>query len=186
VSPAILTDSYFEFKRAQSEAMRLVPPVIKQIGEEFGQKFGRGYGLFEEYRLDDAEVAIVVMGSTAGTARVAIDGLRRQGHRVGMLKLRSFRPFPHQELAQTLSRFKAVAVMDRSDSMSSFGGPLFIEIRSALYDLKARPTLVNYIYGLGGRDIKVPMIEQVFQDLLRIREGGTAENLISYLGVRED
>jgi pyruvate ferredoxin oxidoreductase alpha subunit len=185
VSPALLQDSFFEFKRVEAEAMRKAKDVVVAVGKEFGKTFGRHYGLFESYCLEDAEVAIVVMGSTAGTAKVAIDELRAKGQKVGMLKLRCFRPFPYVEMAQALRHLKALGVMDRSDTFSSFGGPVFNEIRSALYDEPKKPIIQNTIYGLGGRDINTEDIKGLFERILRVAESGRSDSLVSYLGVRE-
>ncbi|MDI6827597.1 MAG: transketolase C-terminal domain-containing protein [Armatimonadota bacterium] len=181
-----LTDFYFEHKRSQAEPMFHALPIIEEIGAEFGEKFGRKYGLFEEYYLDDAELAIVVLGSTAGTAKVVINELRKKGIKAGMLKLRVFRPFPEKQIAEILSRIKAVAVLDRSDGMAGTGGPVYAEVRSALYDCENRPTVVNYIYGLGGRDINLDHIASVFADLEAISKNGKRPHkAITYLGVRE-
>ncbi len=181
------TDYYFEHKRQTIEAMRNAKGIVAKIGQEFGEKFGRSYGFFEEYRLEDAEIAIVVLGSTAGTAKVVVDELREtglkpgKGIKAGLLRLRLFRPFPYQELAQALSRIPRIAVMDRSDSLNSAGGPVFTEIRSALYDLDTRPKIVNYIYGLGGRNIDLAQIRSVYEDLATNK----TDELVRYLGVRE-
>lgn len=185
VSPALLQDAYFEFKRVESEAMRKAKDVVVAVGKEFGQKFGRSYGLFEPYHLEDAEVAVLVMGSTAGTAKVAIDELRAKGQKVGLLKLRCFRPFPFVELAGALKHLKVLGVMDRADTYSSFGGPVFNEIRSALYDEPRKPVMLNTIYGLGGRDIRTDDILGLFDRLLRVAKEGRTDGLVSYLGVRE-
>ena len=180
------TDYYFEHRRSIAEPMFHAHKVIEQVGAEFGQKFGREYGLFEQYRMDDAEMAIVVLGSTAGTAKVVIDELRASGIKAGMLKIRMFRPFPYTQIAEALKGVKAVAVMDRSDGMAGFGGPVFGEIRSALYDSDSRPIIVNYIYGLGGRDCTLAHIEEVYDDLKSIvKHGKTPVQLVKYLGVRE-
>ena len=180
-----LQDYYFEHRMQLADAVRKSKDVIVQVGKEFGEKFGRSYGLFEEYKMDDAEVCILVMGSTAGTTKVAVDRLRKEGKKVGMLKLRVFRPFPFEELAEVLGKVSVVAVMDRADSNDSFGGPLFDEVRSALYDLKTRPLTTNYIYGLGGRDITVEDIECVYNELLNIAKKGEVDQMVNYLGVRE-
>jgi pyruvate ferredoxin oxidoreductase alpha subunit len=185
VSPALLQDAFFEFKRVESEAMRKAKDVVVSVGKEFGQKFGRSYGLFEPYHLEDAEVAILVMGSTAGTAKVAIDELRAKGQKVGLLKLRCFRPFPYVELAGALKHLKVLGVMDRADTYSSFGGPVFNEIRSALYDEPGKPVMLNTIYGLGGRDIRTDDILGLFDRLLKVAGEGRTDGLVSYLGVRE-
>ncbi len=180
-----LQDYYFEHKRPVAEAMRNAKNVIVEVGRDFGKKFGRTYGLFDAYKLDDADVAIVVLGSTAGTARVVVDELRDKKIKAGMLKLRVFRPFPSQEISQALARVKAVAVMDRSDSFNSSGGPVFSEVRSALYDVAIKPKILDFIYGLGGRDIKTADIHSVFGALTKILKTGKVEALVSYLGIRE-
>jgi len=179
-----LQDYYFEHRYAVAEAMRSVNEVILEVGKDFGKKFGREYGLFEEYKLSDADIAIVALGSTAGTAKAVVDSLREKKIKAGLLKLRVFRPFPHAEIASALSKMKAVAVMDRSDSLSSAGGPLFTEIRSALFDMAIKPKLINFIYGLGGRDISKEEIESIFSELGSIAKTGTIKDLFNYLGVR--
>ena len=179
-----LQDYYFEHKYAVAEAMRGAKNIILEVGKEFGKKFGRQYGLFEEYRLNDAEIAIVALGSTAGTAKAVVDALRDANVKAGLLKIRVFRPFPHEEIASVLSKIKAVAVMDRSDSFSSAGGPVFTEIRSALFDFAVKPKLVNYIYGLGGRDISKEEIKGIYDGLGEIARTGKIKNVFNYLGVR--
>ncbi|MBU0501776.1 MAG: pyruvate ferredoxin oxidoreductase [Candidatus Margulisbacteria bacterium] len=175
-----LQDYYFEHKMPIAEAMTASKEVILKVGQDFGQKYGREYGLMEKYQLDDAEVAIVAMGSTCGTARVVIDELRAQGVKVGMLKLRVFRPFPAAEIVEALAGIKTIAVLDRSDSFNSQGGPLYTEIRSAMYDAKNKPALSNYIYGLGGREINLEDLKQIFTEQKSNQSGK-----IVYFGVRE-
>jgi len=185
--PLDFYDYYFEHKRQQVEAMEHARSVIIEVGKEFGQKFGRSYGLFEAHHLEDAEVAIVVLSSTAGTARVVVNQLRAQGLKVGLLKPRVFRPFPAQELAEALAHVQAIGVMDRSISFGAMGnaGPLFLELCAALQIYGGDMPIVNYIFGLGGRDIVPSQIEQVAHDLLRIVETGERGDLVRYLGVRE-
>ena len=144
---------------------------------------GRKYGLFEEYKLDDAEVAIVVINSTAGTAKTAIDEMRKEGKKVGLLKIRVFRPFPMEEIAEALKHVKMVAVMDKSEGFSAAGGPVFAEVRSALYDCNPRPKMVNYVYGLGGRDVTVAHIREIFETLLREKDG-EVKDTYRHFGVR--
>ncbi len=180
-----LQDSYFEARRQIADAMSRVAPVIEEVGEEFGRVSGRKYGLFEAHRLEDAEVAVVAINSAAGTARAVADSLRAKGIRAGVLKIRVFRPWPWRQIAEALGGTKAVAVLDRADGLSSVGGPLFPEIRSALYDWRERPLVVDYIYGLGGRDIGPEDIEHVFNDLLHIKDEGSVAEPVTYLGVRE-
>jgi pyruvate ferredoxin oxidoreductase alpha subunit len=179
------TDYYFEHKRNQIEGIENAPPVIEAVGKEFGQKFGREYGFFEEYRMDDAELCIVVMSSAAGTCKDAIDELRSEGKRIGLLKPRIFRPFPYKKIAEALGKMKAIAVLDRSSSPGAFGAPLFTEVRSALYDYAQRPYIVNYVYGLGGRDIKVEHFKEVALKLEKIAETGKVEEIYGYINLRE-
>jgi pyruvate ferredoxin oxidoreductase alpha subunit len=178
------TDYYFEHKRQQIEALKESKKIIIDVSKEFSSKVGRDYGLFEKYKLDDADLAIVAMGSTAGTAKVVVDSLREKGMKAGLLKPRVFRPFPKEEMAQALKNLKAVAVMDRSDSMNAQEGPVCLEVKAALYDAKINKTVLNYIYGLGGRDIKLEDIVHIYNELADAAAG--KEKLkINYLGVRE-
>jgi pyruvate ferredoxin oxidoreductase alpha subunit len=183
--PLDLQNYYMEHKRQQVEAMKHAKKAILDVAARFKESFGRSYGLFEEYKLDDAELAVLCMGSATGTTKVVIDKLREEGIKVGMLKLRVFRPFPAEEIAQALQNVKALAVMDRSDSFGAAGGPLFNEVSAALYDLDSRPQIINYIYGLGGRDLGLNDIQQVFDRLQRIAQGEPVGQKSDYLGVRE-
>lgn len=183
--PLDLQDFYFEHKRQQAEAMENAKEVILEVGKEFGKISGRNYGFFEKYKLDDAEMAVVVMNSAAGTAKDVVDELRAQGKKAGLLKLRVFRPFPHKEIAEALKGVKAIGVMDRAETFSGFGGPMFAPIRAAMYDLNAGNTIVDYIYGLGGRDVVPQDIKKVFEDLETIVNKGKYDKLVTYLGVRE-
>ncbi len=179
------TDFYFEHRRQLAEPMEAAPGVVKQIGEEYGKLTGRKFGLYEGYMLDDADYVMVLLGSTAGTAKTIIPELRAKGIKAGLLKLRMFRPFPYDEVASLLAGRKAVAVMDRSDGLAGLGGPLFGEIRSALYEAKERPPLADYVYGLGGRDCGPAQLMQVFEDMQKMAVTGAAANRVNYLGVRE-
>ncbi|MGI6610265.1 MAG: pyruvate ferredoxin oxidoreductase [Limnochordia bacterium] len=183
--PVDFTDYYFEHKRQQFEGMLQAKSAILEVAAEFEKISGHSYGLFETYRLEDAEMAIVVLSSAAGTSRYVVDKLRRKGEKVGLLKLRVFRPFPAEELAEALKDVPVLAIMDRTDSFTGQGGPLFAETRSALYDLEKRPKMVNYIYGLGGRDVRVESIESVYRDLDIIRRTGVVGPRVRHLDVRE-
>jgi len=185
VGPLDLQDFYFEHKMQQAAAAENVKDVVLDVAEEYAELSGREYGLFEEYKLDDAEIAIVALGSTTGTAKGAVDNLRENGVQAGLLKIRLYRPFPAEEIADVLDNLEAVAVLDRAETFSTTGGPLFADIRAALYDNKADVEAVNYIYGLGGRDIKVEEIETVYNDLEEIVASSTVEERVQYLGVRE-
>jgi pyruvate ferredoxin oxidoreductase alpha subunit len=185
VGPIDFTDYYFEHKRSQIAGIENSPRVIEEVGKEFGRLFGRPYGFFEEYKMDDADLAIVVMSSAAGTGKDAVDELRAEGQKIGLLKPRIFRPFPHIQIAEALKKTSAVAVLDRSSSPGAFGAPLFTEIRSALYDYEKRPKLVNYVYGLGGRDIKVEHFKEVAGKLAHIADSGKADEMLGYINLRE-
>jgi len=179
-----LTDYYFEHKRQQIEAMKDSKAVILDVAKEFKDKFGREYGLFEKYNVDGADCVIVALGSTAGTAKVVIDELRSKGLKVGLLKGRVFRPFPKEEIAEALKGAKAIAVMDRSDSMNANEGPLCLEVKAALFDKGLGKILLNYIYGLGGRELKPQDIEFIYKELAEAIKGKTKDK-VNYLGVRE-
>ncbi|MBS4031948.1 MAG: pyruvate ferredoxin oxidoreductase [Clostridiales bacterium] len=177
---------YFEVKRAQAQGMLNASAVIKKVGTEFAGISGRSYDFFETYRLEDAEYAIIALGSAAGTARTAVDELREQGERVGLLKLRMFRPFPAQELVDALSHIKAAAVLDRSDTLAgSIGGPVFVELRSAFYEAEKKPRLYNFIYGLGGRELDINMMKQTVETIQTGMSDGVVQSSVAYLGVRE-
>ena len=184
VGPLDLYDYYFEHKRQQAEGMMQAKDVIESVAKEYEALTGRKYDYFEEYRLDDAEVAVVVLGSSAGTAKDAVDTMRERGVKAGILKLRVFRPFPYNEIMTALKGLKAIGVMDRSDSFSGFGGPVFNEVRAALYDAPEKPFTASYIYGLGGRDLNVEDVCKVFEDMKKAADGSSV-NKLNYLGVRE-
>ncbi len=185
--PLDFYDYYYEHKRQQVDGMEHASRVIMEVTAEFNQKFGREYGLFESYRLDDAEVAVVVVNSAAGTAKVVVDQLREEGLKVGLLKPRLFRPFPAKELADALRHLKAVAVMDRSISFGAMdnAGPLFLELVAALAVHGVQVPMADYVFGLGGRDILPGEIESVYRDMLRTAETGQVERMVTYLSVRE-
>ncbi len=182
-------DYYFEFKRQQTEALSHVPKVVKEVGQEYGKLTGRYYDLFDPYEMDDAEIAIVVLASTAGTARTVVKKLRKEGIKIGLLKPRLYRPFPAREMVEALKGCKVVGVMDRSIAFGSMEGcgPLYLDICAAFFaygDGKA-PKVVDYIFGLGGRDIKPHEIEGMARELIRIAETGEVKQLVGYIGLRE-
>jgi len=187
MGPIALPNYYFEFKRQQEEAMQNALRVIQQVHDEYAKLSGRSYGngLVEDYKLDDAEVATVCVGSAAGTMKTVVDDLRQEGVKAGLLRLRAFRPFPVEAVRSALENVKAVAVMDKSMSFGGNGGAVFHEVRHALYDAKVRPFVVDYIYGLGGRDTGPKEFRRVYADLHRIAHDGRVEKLVHYLGLRE-
>jgi pyruvate ferredoxin oxidoreductase alpha subunit len=160
-------------------------PKILEVAKDFEKATGRKYGLFEEYKMEDAEAAIVVLNSTAGTAKDVVDDLRSQGKKVGLLKIRVYRPFPIEQLNKALSRCKAVAVMDRADSLNGAGGPVFTDLTSAMFGRVDGVKVINYIYGLGGRDVKTDDIKVVYDELLKIAKTGKVDSVFNYLGIRE-
>jgi pyruvate ferredoxin oxidoreductase alpha subunit len=178
------TDFYFEHRRQLADAMEKAKKVISEVGREFGVEFGRSYGFFEDYKLKEADYVIIAIGSTAGTAKVVVDELRNRGVKAGLLKLRVFRPFPVEELKEVTRNIKAIAVLDRADTLSTNGGPLFQEVSTALYEEKTKPKMINYLYGLGGRDITPQDLEAVYKELLRLAAGEGIKK-VQYLGVRE-
>ena len=184
IGPLDLQSFLFEHKYQQAEAMRNAKKVIAEVSKEFEELTGRKYSFFEEYKLDDAEIAIVCMNSTAGTTKFVVDELRKKGVKAGLLKIRMFRPFPSEEVAQVLSKLKAVAVLDKSDSLNGAGGALFEDVVSGMYVAKSQVPVVNYVYGIGGRDTTAKDIESVFSDLSEIAKTGNIENPYRYLGVR--
>jgi pyruvate ferredoxin oxidoreductase alpha subunit len=167
--------------------MRNAVKVIQQVHDEYGELTGRHYGdgLLERYRLEDAETAIVCLGSTAGTIKTVVDELRAEGTKVGLLRIRSFRPFPAAGIVEALGKVKAVAVMDKSMSFGGNGGAVFHEVRHALYDASTRPYVVNYVYGLGGRDTTPSQIRRIYEDLQKILRAKRVEDLVRYVGLRE-
>ena len=177
---------YMEAKRQQAQAMMDAKDVIKKVGAEFGQMTGRTYGLIEKYEMEDAEEAIVIIGSSAGTAKEAVNELRTQGKKVGLVKIRAFRPFPAEEIAEALKGVKAFAAMDKDDSFNAHCGPLFAEISASLYAAGvSAPKGINYIYGLGGRDVRVESIQHVFTELEQIVRTEKTGETYRYLDVRE-
>jgi pyruvate ferredoxin oxidoreductase alpha subunit len=178
-------DYFFEHKRQQWEGLNKALRVIPEIGEEFGKLTGRYYGLIEPYMLDDADVAIVIIGSAGGAVRVAVDEMRASGVKAGMLKIRCFRPFPADAIAQALEGKGAVAVLDRSSCFGGEGLPVFTEVCSALFVRNIPLKVVNYVYGLGGRDTVPAEFCQIYHNLLRIAETGDAKPVFRYLGLRE-
>jgi len=187
MGPLDLYDYYFEHKRQQEEAMQKAPQIIKQIHDDYEKISGRRYGdgLIDPYRLEDAEIATVCVGSTTGTVKTVVDQLRTEGIKAGVLRLRTYRPLPTQNIIDALKNVKAIAVMDRSHSFGAVGGPMFHEMRHVFYDAQTHPHLVNYIYGLGGRDMPQNLINKIYQDLSKILRTNRVEKLVQFIGVRE-
>ena len=187
MGPIAMPDYYFEFKRQQEEAMKNALFVIQKVNNEYAEVSGRSYGngLVDAYCLEDAEVAVVCLGSTAGTIKTVVDELRKEGVKAGLLRIRTFRPLPVEEIRRALENVKAVAVMYKSMSFGGNGGAVFHEVRHVLYDAKAHPYVVNYIYGLGGRDTSPRGLRRIYEDLHRILQTQRVKKSIQYLGLRE-
>lgn len=185
VGPLDLYDFYIEHKRGQWEAYGPAKQAVIEVGQAFGETFGRYYGLLEPYHLDDAELVIVAISSTAGTIKDVVEERRERGERVGLLKIRCFRPFPAQEIAELLGQAKAVAVMDRAASFGGGWGTVYPEILAALYAAGKQVPAVNYIYGLGGRMIVPEDIHQVYDELMQVAAAGELAQPTRWLGVRE-
>lgn len=185
VGPYSVTDYYMEAKRNQAEGTRHVEQVVLDVAKEFAELSGREYGLFEAYRLDDAERAVVMIGSAAGTTKDAIDRLREKGEKVGLLKIRLYRPFPAEAIADALKNVKAIAVMDRAEGYTNHGGPLGADVMAALFRARSTALATNIIYGLGGRDVRVEDMEQVFEDLQVMIDQDDAGETYRYMGLRE-
>jgi pyruvate ferredoxin oxidoreductase alpha subunit len=186
VGPYAASNYCMEAKKAQAEAMKRAKQVILDVAKEFESITGQSYGFFEGYRLEDADYAIVAIGSVCGTAKDAVDRIREKGLRVGLLKIRVFRPFPAEEIAAALKHCKAIAIMDRSEGYNAVGGPLGAEVTAALYRAKCQAETVNIMYGLSGRDVRVSDIEQIFENLVRLSEGEQVyDETCPYLGLRE-
>ncbi|MGN1298460.1 MAG: transketolase C-terminal domain-containing protein [Candidatus Scatovivens sp.] len=184
VGPLDLQHHLFEHKKQQADAMRNAKKVILQVSEEFEKMTGRKYGFFEEYKMDDSEIVIVCMNSTAGTAKFTADKLREKGIKAGVLKVRVYRPFPAEEIAKALKDQKAIAVLDKSDSLNAAGGALFEDVVAGMFTNNINVPTVNYVYGIGGRDTTVEDLEKVYEDLSKIAKEGKVENPYRYLGVR--
>ncbi|MGN1275500.1 MAG: pyruvate ferredoxin oxidoreductase [Floccifex sp.] len=185
VGPYAISSYVMEARKAQEEALENAKAVILEVSKRFEELSGRHYGLFEEYRTEDADYIMVIIGSAAGTAKEAVDVLREQGKKVGILKLRVFRPFPAQEIAKALSNCKAAAIMDRAESYNTNGGPLASEVNAALFRFKVMIDTVNYVYGLGGRDFTVNHVFDVFKELEDMVEKGIQPDQYQYIGLRK-
>ncbi|MCR4924417.1 MAG: pyruvate ferredoxin oxidoreductase [Lachnospiraceae bacterium] len=184
IGPYAISSYVMEARKAQEEAMENSKEVIIEVAKRYKERFGRGFELFEEYRLDDADYIMVIMGSAAGTAKQAVDDLREKGMKVGVLKIRVFRPFPAEELAKALSNAKGIAIMERTESYNGHGGPLCAELRAALYENKVFTNVVCYTYGLGGRDFTVDHVYEVFEEVKDVTENGKKVTQHRYINLR--
>ncbi len=185
VGPLDVQSYLFEHKYQQAEAMRNAKKVILEVAKDFEKMTGRKYSFFEEYRMDDAEIAVVCMNSTAGTTKTVVDELREKGIKAGMIKVRVFRPFPAEEIAEALGNLKAVAIMDKADSLNAMGGALYEDVISSMYTAKKQVPAVSYVYGIGGRDTTSNNIHEVFDYLTQVAKTGEIDNPYRYVGLRK-
>lgn len=185
VGPYAVSDYYMESRKAQAHAMENAKKVILDVAKKFEKISGRKYGLIEEYKMQDAEYAVVIIGSAAGTTKDAIDRMRANGDKVGLIKVRSFRPFPGEEIAASLKKCKAVAVMDRSEAFSTNGGPLGAETMQAMYTGKCDALAIDIMYGIGGRDVRVEDMINVYETLKDIAKTGETGPTYRYMGLRD-
>ncbi len=185
VGPLDVQSYLFEHKYQQAEAMRNAKKVILEVAKDFEKMTGRKYSFFEEYKMDDAEIAVVCMNSTAGTTKTVVDELREKGIKAGMVKVRVFRPFPAEEIAEALGNLKAVAIMDKADSLNAMGGALYEDVISSMYTAKKQVPAVSYVYGIGGRDTTSNNIHEVFDYLAQVAKTGEIDNPYRYVGLRK-
>ena len=185
IGPMDVQAYLFEHKYQQAEAMRNAKKVILDVAKDFEKMTGRKYSFFEEYRMEDAEIAVVCMNSTAGTTKTVVDDLREKGIKAGMVKVRVFRPFPAEEIAEALGDLKAVAIMDKADSLNAMGGALFEDVTSSMYTAKKQVPAVSYVYGIGGRDTTSKDINEVFSYLQNVAKTGEIDNPYRYVGLRK-
>jgi pyruvate ferredoxin oxidoreductase alpha subunit len=183
--PLILTDYYMEYRKAQDEVASKVSGMVLKVAGDFEKMSGRKYGLFETYRLDDAEIGLVILNSAAGTSKDVVDEFRNRGLKAGLLKPRLYRPFPFRETGEALKHLKAVCVLDRADAFGGSYGPVYLDIATSLYPYREKPILINKIYGLGGRDYLPEHAELVLNELAGIAKTGTVKSFKEYIGVRE-
>ncbi|HIJ60349.1 MAG TPA: pyruvate ferredoxin oxidoreductase [Nitrospirae bacterium] len=183
--PLILTDYYMEYRRAHNDVMSRVSKVVLDVAKDFEKISGRKYDLFETYRLEDADIALVVLNSAAGTSKDVIDSFRNKGIKAGLIKPRLMRPFPYAEVAEALKHLKAICVLDRADAFGASLGPLCTDIMASLYQYQQKPVIINKIYGLGGRDYLPSQAEYSLNELVEILNTGKVKTLKEYIGVRE-
>lgn len=186
MGPLALQKYYFSIRKDLSVAMDNAIDVINQVSDEFYKLTGRKYELYENYKLDDAQIGIIALNSTAGTIKDAIDKLRDKGIKIGLLKPRCFRPLPYTSIPQELKNLKALAIMDKADSINGYCGPLFGEITSAMFSQNVHVNAINYIYGLGGADVKIDDIEDIANNLINISNTGKIDKVKYFLGLEKE
>lgn len=179
-----LQDYYFEHKLQQMEAMENALKAIPEVNTEYAKISGREYGLLHPYKMDDAEVALIGLGSTMGTVRYVVDQLRSEGIKAGLIKMRVFRPFPVEALLETVGDLPVLGVLDKAASFGAPGGPLYEEIKTVFYDEPNRPLIKDFIHGLGGRDTSPSLIRKMYKDLMKAKVEDKISEKVSFVGVR--
>ncbi|MHA1441334.1 MAG: pyruvate ferredoxin oxidoreductase, partial [Candidatus Heimdallarchaeota archaeon] len=179
-----LPDYYMEVKYQQELAMAEASKVIPKVFEEFGEKTGRHYSMVEEYKMEDADMVFVTMGALAGTTKHVVDKYRNAGKKVGMLKVKTYRPFPDEEIAKALKGVDAIGVIDRDLTFGAPGPALYTDIKTSLYDYKERPQVFGYVAGIGGRDVLVKDYEYIYEQVLKNK--GTEKAVpVEWIGLRK-
>lgn len=184
IGPLDLQDYYFEHRRAQYEGMKNAPRVIREVSKEFATLTGREYDLFEVTN-PNAEMFIVCLGSVAGTIKHVLNQMGEAGKKFGVVKIRSYRPFPRTELAEILKKARAVAVIDKSISFGLPGGPLYNDVEAALFHGGIQVPMVDYIAGLGGRDISPEQVKKLLEEVEETATTGKAKAEVRWIGLRE-
>jgi len=185
MGPLDLQDYYFEHKMQQVDAMNEALKAIPEVDAEYAKVSGRRYGFLHPYKMDDAEVALIGLGSAMGTVRYAVDELRDEGIKAGLIKMRVFRPFPEEELVMVVGDLPVLGVLEKAASFGAPGGPLYEEVKTVFYDRERKPLIADFIHGLGGRDTSPKMIKGVYKSLLDAKEKGKVSEKVSFVGVRE-
>ncbi|UCD46199.1 MAG: pyruvate ferredoxin oxidoreductase [Candidatus Bathyarchaeota archaeon] len=185
MGPVDLQDYYFEHKLQQVEAMRHALKAIPEVDAEYAKITGREYGMMHPYRMEDANVALLGLGSTMGTVRFVVDELRDGGVKAGLIDLRVYRPFPEKDLIETLGDTSVLGVLDKTPIFGSPGGPLYEDVKSTFYEQVDRPLVADYIHGLGGRDASPQLLRGIFEDLIEVQKKGEVIRKVSFMGVRE-
>lgn len=170
--PIAFPNTYMEFRKDLEDAILASEEIVEKANSEFAKVFNRSYGdgLLDLYKMQDAEFAIVGMGTLCGTARSAIDKMRKAGKKVGLVRVRCLRPFPKERLLKACKSIKALAVIDRHSSYG-FEGPLFTDVRSSFYDSKSPPFVAGFVAGLGGRDITEKHLEKALESAAAKKQG---------------
>lgn len=184
MGPLGMPEYYQEFRYMLQEAARASNKKLVEVDKEFKNRFGRSYGLIERYHSDDAKVILLTMGTLASSAKEVVDTYRKRGEKVGLVKVRSFRPFPNKELVEALGQAKAVAVLERDVSIGSAGG-LFLDVATSFINVKPAPLMLNFICGLAGRDVPPIQVKEAVDAATKAAETGKVRRTVRWLGLRE-